>query len=83
METGMDFWGVEIYENGELVSEEGGSINHKAYEVMEYDGCYACQSYEEEGESEEYFEYLHDDCPPKVERLAKKKKRKKKETASA
>jgi hypothetical protein len=84
METGCDFWGVEVYENGELVSEDGGSISHKAYEIMDYDECYACQSYEEEGESEEYFEYLHDDCPPKVEReRTKKNKRKKKETASA
>lgn len=83
METGCDFWGVEIYENGELLSEEGGSINHKAYEIMEYEQCWACQSYYENDEDEEYFEYLHNDCPPKVERRAQKKKRKKKETASA
>ena len=89
METGMDFWGVETYKNGELLGEQSGSISHEAYEIMEYE-CWACQSYEEEGESEEYFEYLHEDCPPKVERLAKEKeakkearKRKKKETASA
>ena len=82
METGCDFWGVETYENGELKSEEGGSINHKAYEIMEYEECWACQSYYENGEDEEYFEYLHDDCPPKKERR-KQKRAKKKETASA
>lgn len=81
METGCDFWGIEIYENGELVSEEGGSLSHKAFEKMEYD-CYQCESYYENGEDEEYFDYLFSDCPPKKERR-KQKRAKKKETASA
>lgn len=76
LETGCDFWGVEIYENGEMKSEQGGSVNHKAYEVMGWE-CYQCQSYYEEGETEEYFDYLYSDCPPK------KEKQKKKKTASA
>ena len=59
-EEGCDFWGVDTYENGELISEKGGSLDHKAWEEMGME-CNHCEMYEEE--PEEYGEWLYSDCP--------------------
>lgn len=61
-ETGCDFWGIENYANGELVSEVGGEMSHKAYETLGMD-CWNCEMYDED--PEENGEYLYDDCPEK------------------
>jgi len=58
-ETGMDFWGIEIYENGELMSEEGGELSHKALTEKLNMECWNCEQY---GEDEDE-DYLYDDCP--------------------
>lgn len=60
-ETGMDFWGIEIYENGELVSEESGELSHKALtEKLKMD-CWQCEEY---GDSpDDWDDYLYSDCP--------------------
>ena len=76
-ESGCDFWGIETYKAGEMVSEEGGELSHSAWERLGMD-CYNCEQYAED--PEEYEEYLYDDCPPAIE-LAKKKKKKTKATA--
>ena len=67
-ETGCDFWGIETYKAGEMISEEGGELDHSAWVKLGSD-CYHCEQYEED--PEEYEEYLYDDCPPAIE-LAKK-----------
>ena len=78
-ESGCDFWGIETYKGGEMISEEGGELDHSAWERLGMD-CYNCEQYAED--PEEYEEYLYDDCPPAIE-LAKKKKKKKKTKESA
>lgn len=70
-ETGCDFWGIEIYKNGELKSEDGGSLDHSAWEALGVD-CYQCEQYGED--PEEYGEYLYEDCPPYEEWKAKQPK---------
>lgn len=58
-ETGMDFWGVETYAYGQLVSEVGGELSHKAYQLMgDVESCNCAWS-----EDEEYF---YKDCPRPV-----------------
>ena len=64
-ETGCDFWGIEIYKAGEMVSEEGGELDHSAWETLGVE-CYNCEQYAED--PEEYEEYLYDDCPPALEK---------------
>lgn len=70
-EGGCDFWGIETYKNGELVSEEGGELSHSAWERLEID-CWNCEQYEED--PEEYGEYLYTDCPAYEEWKAKQPK---------
>ena len=64
-ESGCDFWGIETYKAGEMVSEEGGELSHSAWERLGMD-CYNCEQYAED--PEEYEEYLYDDCPPALEK---------------
>ena len=71
-ESGCDFWGIETYKAGEMVSEEGGELDHSAWGRLGMD-CYNCEQYAED--PEEYEEYLYDDCPPALEKA--------KETATA
>jgi hypothetical protein len=67
-ESGCDFWGIEIYKAGEMVSEEGGELHHEAWITLGMD-CYQCEQYAEDPEENE--DYLYSDCPPAIE-LAKK-----------
>ena len=64
-ESGCDFWGIETYKAGEMISEEGGELDHSAWERLGMD-CYNCEQYAED--PEEYEEYLYDDCPPAIEK---------------
>jgi hypothetical protein len=64
-ESGCDFWGIETYKAGELVSEEGGELNHTAWTRLGVE-CYNCEQYGED--PEEYEEYLYSDCPPAIEK---------------
>ena len=64
-ESGCDFWGIMTYKGGELVSEEGGELNHTAWTRLGMD-CYNCEQYEQE--PDEYEEYLYDDCPPAIQK---------------
>lgn len=66
-ETGMDFWGIEKYAKGELVSEQGGELSHKAWDIMGTD-CWNCNENDD-------LDYMYSDCPPVLE--AKKEKRRK------
>jgi hypothetical protein len=67
-ESGCDFWGIDTYKGGELISEIGGELHHTAWEQLGIE-CYNCEQYAED--PEEYEEYLYSDCPPAIE-LAKK-----------
>lgn len=67
-EGGCDFWGIETYEGGELVDEEGGSLDHSAWVTMGMK-CWNCEQYQED--PEEYGEYLYTDCPAYPEWEAK------------
>ena len=60
VEPGMDFWGIESYAEGELVSEVGGdTLSHKAYELMgDVEACNCAWSGDEE--------YFYKDCPKPV-----------------
>lgn len=69
-ETGCDFWGIEIYKAGEMISEEGGELHHEAWVKLGMD-CYQCEQYKEDPEENE--DYLYSDCPPAME-LAEKEK---------
>ena len=69
-ESGCDFWGIETYKAGELVSEEGGELSHSAWERLGMD-CYNCEQYEED--PTEYEEYLYSDCPASIEKEKKEK----------
>jgi hypothetical protein len=67
-ESGMDFWGIDTYKGGELISEIGGDLHHTAWITLGME-CYQCEQYGEDPEENE--EYLYSDCPPAIE-LAKK-----------
>lgn len=57
-EPGMDFWGIETYAYGGLVSEVGGELSHKAYQLMgSVDSCNCSEGDEE---------YFYKDCPKNV-----------------
>ena len=66
-ESGCDFWGIETYAKGELISEVGGELDHKAWTTLGQE-CWNCSENED-------IEDMYSDCPPVLE--AKKKKRKK------
>jgi hypothetical protein len=56
-ESGCDFWGIEIYKAGDLVSEEGGELCHKAWETLGIE-CWHCENGDDEEDG-------YDDCPPR------------------
>jgi hypothetical protein len=58
-ETGCDFWGIEIYKAGELVSEEGGEMSHSAWDSLDME-CWNCNENDDP-------EYWYSDCPPALE----------------
>jgi hypothetical protein len=64
-ESGCDFWGIETYKAGEMISEVGGQLDHSAWERLGVE-CYNCEQYGED--PEEYEEYLYSDCPPAIEK---------------
>jgi hypothetical protein len=66
-EPGCDFWGIETYAKGELISEVGGELDHKAWTTLGQE-CWNCSENED-------IEDMYSDCPPVLE--AKKKKGKK------
>ena len=74
-ETGMDFWGIDIYENGVLASDEGGELDHSAWKTLGQD-CWNCSENDDP-------EYWYSDCPPAIELAKKKKEKKKKKKVSA
>jgi hypothetical protein len=56
-ETGCDFWGIETYKGGEMISEEGGELCHKAWETLDME-CWHCENGDDEEDG-------YDDCPPR------------------
>jgi len=69
-ESGCDFWGIETYKAGELVSEEGGELDHSAWVDKLGQDCWNCNENDDP-------EYWYSDCPSAIEAEKKKKKKKK------
>jgi len=69
-ESGCDFWGIEIYKAGEMISEEGGELCHSAWVDKLGTDCWNCNENDDP-------EYWYSDCPSAIEAEKKKKKKKK------
>ena len=69
-ETGCDFWGIETYKAGEMISEEGGEMSHSAWVESLGMDCWNCNENDDP-------EYWYSDCPSAIEAEKKKKKKKK------
>jgi hypothetical protein len=69
-ESGCDFWGIEIYKAGEMISEEGGELDHSAWVDKLGQDCWNCNENDDP-------EYWYSDCPSAIEAEKKKKKKKK------
>jgi len=69
-ESGCDFWGIEIYKAGEMISEEGGELDHSAWVDKLGTDCWNCNENDDP-------EYWYSDCPSAIEAEKKKKKKKK------
>jgi hypothetical protein len=69
-ESGCDFWGIEIYKAGEMISEEGGELDHSAWVDKLGQECWNCSENDDP-------EYWYSDCPSAIEAEKKKKKKKK------
>jgi len=59
-ETGCDFWGIETYKGGEMISEEGGEMSHSAWVDSLGMDCWNCMENDDP-------ECWYSDCPPAIE----------------
>jgi hypothetical protein len=59
-ETGCDFWGIETYKAGEMISEEGGEFSHSAWVDSLGMDCWNCNENDDP-------EYWYSDCPSAIE----------------
>jgi hypothetical protein len=59
-EPGCDFWGIEIYKAGEMISEEGGELNHSAWVDSLGTDCWNCTDNDDP-------DCWYSDCPPAIE----------------
>ena len=59
-ETGCDFWGIETYKGGEMISEEGGEMSHSAWVDSLGMDCWNCNENDDP-------EYWYSDCPSAIE----------------
>jgi hypothetical protein len=59
-EPGCDFWGIEIYKAGEMISEEGGELDHSAWVDSLGTDCWNCTDNDDP-------ECWYSDCPPAIE----------------
>ena len=74
-ESGMDFWGIQEYQGGEQISEEGGELCHTAWVDSLKEDCWNCNENDDP-------EYWYSDCPSAIEAKKKKKKKEKKKVSA-